>query len=292
MAEILENVLIEGFDPEQFNDKNLDYSDKDWEKVYAAYQNDKFLQAPMTGIETIGEGENKKTCAIVHVGKIKGIIPLEYTGANNLRQLRAMTGQDVAFMILNYDREAEVFTASRTKAQEEMAKITLRKIDEGDIIPAVVRHVTQNLVRADIGGIDVRIPINEVRYGWIDDLQEEVKVGKPLKVKVLKIEEKEVDTSEGETGTEKKTAVTVSAKATQKNPWPDCTKNYQKGGEYVGIVSGVREYGVFVNLEPGVDSLASHLKFQNVKKGDKVLVRIHSIDPKEEQVRTRITRVL
>src|SRR5699024_8233056 len=250
MAEILENVLIEGFDPEQFNDKNLDYSDKDWEKVYAAYQNDKFLQAPMTGIETIGEGENKKTCAIVHVGKIKGIIPLEYTGANNLRQLRAMTGQDVAFMILNYDREAEVFTASRTKAQEEMAKITLRKIDEGDIIPAVVRHVTQNLVRADIGGIDVRIPINEVRYGWIDDLQEEVKVGKPLKVKVLKIEEKEVDTSEGETGTEKKTAVTVSAKATQKNPWPDCTKNYQKGGEYVGIVSGVREYGVFVNLEP------------------------------------------
>src|SRR5699024_11696852 len=116
------------------------------------------------------------------------------------------------------------------------------------------RHVTQMLVRDDIGGIDVRIPMNEVRYGCIDDLQEEVKVGKPLEVKVLKIEEKEVDTSEGETGTEKKTEVTVSAKATQKNPWPDCTKNYQKGGEYVGIVSGVREYGVFGNIEHGIDS--------------------------------------
>jgi len=277
MAEILDNVLIEGFDPAQLQDEEQDLRDKDWEQIYAAYQNDKFLQAPITGIETIGEGKNKKTCAIVHVGKIKGIIPMEYTGANNLRQLRAMTGQDVAFMILNYDRDGEIFTASRTKAQEEMAKITLRRIDEGDTIPAVVRHVSQSNVHADIGGIMVRIPISEVRHGWIDDLQEEVKEGKALKVKVLKIEGNEV---------------TVSAKATQPNPWPECTQNYQIGGEYVGTVSGVREYGVFVNLEPGVDSLASHLKFQNVKKGDKVLVRVNAIDPKEEKVRTRITRVL
>src|SRR5690625_5425328 len=89
MADILENVLIEGFDPEQFKDENVDYSDKDWEKVYAAYQNDKFLEAPITGIETIGEGENKKTCAIMHVGKIKGIIPLEYTGRSEETRLNS-----------------------------------------------------------------------------------------------------------------------------------------------------------------------------------------------------------
>ena len=292
MAEYLdlENVLIEGFDPDQFKDEEVDYSDRDWEKVIAAYQNNKFLQAPITGIETIGEGEAKKTCAIVHVGRIKGIVPLEYTGAENIRQLRAMTGQEIAFMILNYDREAEVFTASRLKAQEEIAKITLRRIDEGDIIPAVARRVTPNIVYADIGGIEVKIPINEVRHGWIDDLQKEVQVGKAMKVKVLKIEEKEIETTEGETVT--KTEVTVSAKATKQNPWPECTKRYQIGGEYVGKVSGVREYGIFVNLEPGVDSLASHLKFQNVKKGDQVLVRVQSIDPKDEQVRTRITRIL
>ncbi|WP_052400766.1 MULTISPECIES: S1 RNA-binding domain-containing protein [Oceanobacillus] len=291
MADILENVLIEGFDPEKFQDDNVDYSDKDWEQVYGAYQNKKFLQGTITGIETIGEGDSEKTCAIVHVGRIKGIIPLEFTGANNLRQLRSMTGQEVAFMILNYDREAELFTASRTKAQEEMAKITLRKISEGDIIPAVARHVTDKTVIADIGGITVRIPIDEVRYGWIDSLQDEVQVGQPLKVKVTKIEEKEAEGETAEAEKETRTVVKVSAKAAQKNPWPDCLKNYQRGGEYMGTVSGVREYGIFINLEPGVDSLATHLKFQNVKKGDKVLVRIQSIDTKEEQIRTRITSV-
>lgn len=294
MAEILnvENVMIEGFDPAQFQEEDVDFRNRDWEEIYAAYQNNKFLKSEISGIEKIGEGESQKTCAIVHVGQVKGIVPLEFTGAKNLKQLRAMTGQEVAFMILNYNRDAGIFTASRTKAQEEMAKITLRRIDEGDMIPAVVRHVTDTNVHADIGGIMVRIPINEVRYGWIDNLREEVKIGEALKVKVLKIEDKETEKVEGEKTGSKKIEVRVSVKATQPNPWPECTKNYQIGGEYVGRVSGVRDYGIFVNLEPGVDSLASHLKFQNVKKNDKVLVRVQSIDPKEEQVRTRIIRVL
>ena len=48
------------------------------------------------------------------------IIPLEFTGAANLRQLGAITGQSVAFKVLNYDREAEVLTGSRTAALDHM----------------------------------------------------------------------------------------------------------------------------------------------------------------------------
>lgn len=86
--------------------------------------------------------------------------------------------------------------------------------------------------------------------------------------------------------------VVVSAKATQENHWLHSIGRYSSGNEYVGTVSGVREYDVFVNLEAGVDSLARHLKFQNVKKGDRVLVRVLETDTKKEQIRTRITRVL
>ena len=45
---------------------------------------------------------------------------------------------------------------------------------------------------------------------------------------------------------------------------------------------------IWKKLEAGVDSLARHLKFQNVKRGDRVL----ETDAKKEQIRTRITRVL
>ncbi|MFC3041602.1 S1 RNA-binding domain-containing protein [Virgibacillus xinjiangensis] len=281
MAEELdEKVMIEGFDPAKMVDQEQDHTMENWMKIYGAYQNNKILYAPISGIEKVGpDGEEKTACAVVRVGSIRGLIPLEFTGAQNLRQLRSMTGQDIAFMVLNYDQENELFTGSRTKALEKMADITLRKIEEGDVIPAVVRHVGDDYMLGDIGGIQVFLPIAEIRYGWIDDLHEEFKEGDALKVKVLSIDED-------------KKEVQVSAKALQQNPWPDCVKRYQKNGEYVGKVSGVREYGVFVRLEPGVDSLSSHLKFQNVQKDDRVLVRVDNINTEKEQIRTRITRVL
>lgn len=272
MASDVMQVLIEGFDPTKVQEIEVD---QHWKHVYGAYQNQTILQATVTGIEK----QLDKECAVVNVGPIRGYIPLEFTGFENVRQLRNVVGQSIAFKVLNYDREAGIFTASRTAALEKMAEVTLKKIKEGDTIIAVVRHVSPILVRADIGGIEVKIPIEEISHGWIDDLTEEVKVGDHLKVKVLEIDAEN-----------KK--VKVSAKEAQPNPWPDCAGRYQEGNEYVGKVSGVREYGVFVNLEPGVDSLSRHLKFEEVNKGDRVLVRVLKVDAKKQQITSRITRVL
>lgn len=156
------------------------------------------------------------------------MIPLEYTGAQNLRQLRSMTGQNIAFMVLNYDQENELFTASRTQAREKLAAITLRKLQVGDITPAVIRHVDEGYLLADIGGIHVVIPIDEIRYGWIDNLDEEFQEGQAIKVKVMAIDEEQQH-------------VEVSAKALLQNPWPDCVTRYQKMGSMLEL------FPVYVN---------------------------------------------
>ncbi|MFD1363129.1 S1 RNA-binding domain-containing protein [Lentibacillus salinarum] len=272
MADERLQVLIEGYDPEKVKENEVD---EHWKEIYGAYQNRTILQALVTGIET----KLDKPCAVVNIGTVRGYIPLEASGMENNRQLHSLTGKDVAFKVLNYDREAGVFTASRAQALEQMAAITWEKLEKDAIIMAVARTVSPNLVRADIGGIEVKIPVEQIRYGWIDDLTEEVKPGDHFKVKVTELDKEN----------EK---VSVSAKDAQQNPWPDCSKRYEEGNEYVGKVSGVREYGVFVNLEPGVDSLSRHLKFQNVHKGDRVLVRILGVDVDKEQIRSRITRIL
>jgi ribosomal protein S1 len=119
----------------------------------------------------------------------------------------------------------------------------------------------------DIGGINVKIPVNEVDHGWIDDLLERYKVGEHIKVKVMELDK------ENE-------RVVVSAKALKPSPYPDCAKRYAPGGEYTGTVTGVEAYGVFVNLEPGVDALVPHMKFERVKKGDRVLVRVRRVERK------------
>jgi ribosomal protein S1 len=86
--------------------------------------------------------------------------------------------------------------------------------------------------------------------------------------------------------------VSVSKKAAEASPWPDCTRRFAEGAEYVGRVSGVAEYGVFVNLEPGVDALVPHMRFQEVKRGGRVVIRIRKIDVKRQRIHGRIVKKL
>lgn len=279
MSNEVVNMLIEGFDPSKLEREDK-YYEEAWKEIIGAYQNRKVIQADVVAIEDLDKADGEKeTCAVVQMDRVRGFIPMEEFGVQTKRQLRSFAGKPIRFVVLNYDRDNDVFVASRKQALDIMSDIWLNRHEEGDTVLAVARSVSPNLVRADIGGIEVKIPIDDVRYGWIDDLEEEVKVGDHFYVKVLEINKEEK-------------SVKVSAKATQENPFPDCLKRYKKGSEHTGVVSGVREYGIFVNLEPGVDSLARHLRHENVKKGDRVLVRIEGADAKKEHIMTRITRVI
>lgn len=286
MMEAISSILIEGYHAE----KELQSKNKvdAWRSIRAAHQNNMILQAEVIGIETLeNEKNNSKTCAVVSVGDIRGYITLEEMNHNGmtLQQLRELVGQEILFQVTQCISTGEdengmkMFVASRRKALERSAAITLQQIHVGATIKSVVRHVSGGQVRADIGGIEVTIPISEMSHGWIDDLTQIVKVGDHLDVKVLEINKELKE-------------VKVSRKALLPDPWQNVMKNYKKNSEYLGKVSGVQDYGIFVNLETGVDSLARHLKYQNVKRGDSVLVRILDIRPEKKEIESKIVSVL
>lgn len=283
-TEALNTILIEGFDPTKAEYKPENEDEKYWLEIQSAYQNKKIINGELVGFENIKLNNKKELCGIVWKGNIKGIIPLIESGIDPedqqaINKYRALSGKTITFKVLHYDKETNMFVGSRKKAREEMADITLKKIDVGYNIHCVIREVYPGHVVGDIGGIDVIIPVFELTYGWIDDLREHYNSGDHIRVQVMEIDKQNRE-------------VKVSMKPLLKNPFPECAKRYVKNGEYVGTVSGVQNYGIFVNLEEGVDSLAPHLKFQNVKKGDKVLVRILNVDVEKEQIRTKIIRVL
>ena len=118
----LESMLIEGFDAKKMPKEEVD---KDWRKIVAAKQNDTILQAEMGGLEKIGE----KDCEVVNIGRVRGYIPMEYTGVENLRQLRALTGKKIVFKVLEYIEEPDkkIFMASRTAAIDENGRNHITK---------------------------------------------------------------------------------------------------------------------------------------------------------------------
>src|SRR5699024_2315903 len=132
----------------------------------------------------------------------------------------------------------------------------------------------------------------------------EYKIGDHMRVKVLKITEKQMEADGEETEEDKKKSdkekgsateyhVRASAKALHVDPWSD--KGYvgqlMVGAERVGTVTGVNEHGSFVNLSDGVDSFTRTPKFDKLRKGDKVTVKVQHIDREKQQIVARHVRL-
>lgn len=293
-------ILIEGLKPEDLEKLQKSERNTGWERIFGAYQNNMFLRGEVVAIEVIA----KKAVAVVSFEGIKGLIPVDLFGVRNIRQMRTYMGKEVAFTIENYDREAEVFTGSRVGARKIMAEHTLGRIDVGQATPFVITGIRSFGLFGDIGGLNAFIPVSEIRYGWIDDLHAEFKVGDPLMVKILEIngsdkkvdEQDKADAKEDTENSDDNSSdvdeyrIRVSAKALQDDPWDAGGKahSFKKGNEYIGTVSGVVDYGVFIKLADGVDTLARHLRFESLERGDKVSVRVQDVDVLNKQVRSRI----
>jgi len=247
-----------------------------WEMVYAARQNRSVLKAELRGTEPVGN----TLCGIVYIGHVKGIIPFEMTGFEHPYQLTDAVGQEIYLKVLTLDRESETFAGSRIAAIEHLQGLSWDRLRPDLKVEAKIIRVGSRSLKLDIGAIEVDMPVDEVSYEWIDSLRDRFEVGDVIRVKIVELDKENK-------------MLKVSHKQLLPNPWPDCTRRYQKGTRVTGRVSGVVEYGVFVNLEPGVDALCPQPepKVGRVKKGDKVLVNVSNVDPDTKKISARIKEI-
>jgi small subunit ribosomal protein S1 len=88
--------------------------------------------------------------------------------------------------------------------------------------------------------------------------------------------------------------MSLSIKQLEKNPWEAISEQYKVGQEITGKVSNVTEFGIFIQLAPGIDGLVHISDFSwtehiehpadRYKKGDEVKAVITSINPEEKKI--------
>lgn len=281
MAEQALTVLVEGYDPEKAleasRNQSLDTSG-DWQEIYAARQNGTILQGELIGIET---PEPEKTYGVVQVGFVRGYLPMQEAGEEikSVKQFRTLIGSKIAFKVTNLLREEEQFVASRKEALEQMQSNTWKRLKVGQEVLGIVRDVRMKTVRLEMGGVTVKMPAEEYDHKFVNDLRDELKAGDHMKVKVIALDAEN-------------RSVKVSAKALKDNLWDDIAKHLRVKGEYVGTITGIVEFGIFVNIRGNVDALTPHLQFDRFKKGDRVLIRLLKIHPKTQRIEAKIVRKL
>ena len=133
--------------------------------------------------------------------------------------------------------------------REDMPKPILRSdvldmkdLKEGMILKGTVRNVIDFGAFVDIGGIDGLLHISEISWGRLKHPQEDLSIGQKINVKVLSMNAE-------------KGKISLGLKQNQPEPWSVIDENYQVGQVIEGKVVQIKEYGAFVELEPGLDGL-------------------------------------
>lgn len=262
-----------------------------WQNIYTSNQKGKILKGIATAIETekITVTENNKNIQkeidslIVNFKNIKVLIPAEEIRDKKVDKkiLRSMIGAELRFVIYQVDKLTNKAVASRKKAMEQIRRIQLKKYSKGDKIFARIISVFPKFIDIECLGVDIRLKAEDLEYGYISNLGRLYQIGDKLKVVI-----KDIDYE--------KNTLKVSHKETKDDPYKIARINYVEGGEYLGIITGYSDNGVFVKLEQGIDTMATLPNWMEMppSPGDKVVVRIKRIQPEKRKIYSSLLKVV
>src|SRR5579885_436736 len=154
-----------------------------------------------------------------------------------------------------------------------MREKTWKTLEEGQEREGTVRSVKDFGAFVDLGGVDGLLPIGEMSWSRVSKVEDLIRIGDKVKVKVLKIDP-----------TARK--VTLGLKQLTPSPWEGVSERYPRGTTVKGKVTKTMDFGAFVELEPGVEGLVhiSELSPTRVR-------RVADIVQPSQEVEVRILKV-
>jgi len=181
----------------------------------------------------------------VDVG-IQAFLPGSQADLRPIRNLDEMVGQTYQFKVLKYNRKRSNIVLSRRaileQERENIRAATLENIHEGKVVEGVVKNITEYGVFVDLGGVDGLLHITDISWGRVKHPSEMFSVGDNITVKILSYDiEKE--------------RVSLGMKQLTEDPWTIAANKYPVSSKVSGKVVSLTDYGVFVELEEGIEGL-------------------------------------
>jgi len=222
---------------------------------------------------------------IAEIENLEAFLPGSQISTKPIPNLDQFIGRECDFKILKIDEDRRNIIVSRKKVLEEEQVTRLEnlkeKIQVGAELDGEVRNITDYGAFIDLGGIDGLLHITDMSWGHIKHPSDMLNIGDKIKVKVLDYDEEN----------EK---VSLGIKQLVPHPWENIETKYPEGSIVTGKVVNITNYGVFVELESGVEGLVhisemswtkkiKHPK-QLLKMGDTIKAIVLSISKEERRI--------
>jgi small subunit ribosomal protein S1 len=247
-----------------------------WEKIEAAFK----AKETITGkvVDRIKGG------IVVDIG-VRAFLPGSQYDLRPVQNLDDLTGTEIQVRVTKLNRRrGNVVVSRRALLEEELhAKRAelMETLSEGQVVHGHVKNVTEYGAFVDLGGIDGLLHLTDLSWGRVKHPSDVVKPEQELDVIILKFDKE-------------KQRVSLGLKQLMADPWVGAAEKYPAGGKVKGKIVGVVDYGVFVELEQGIEGLVHvsemswNKKIQHPSKiakvGDEVDVVVLDIKPSDRRV--------
>ncbi|MDY4010539.1 MAG: 30S ribosomal protein S1 [Fusobacterium gastrosuis] len=267
-------------DPKDKKNKKITYSVKDiksmaQEKEFSALDIDKVVDCKITDIMEFG--------LAVAIGSLRGFIHISEASWKRLEKLadEFKIGETIKAVVVSLDEAKKNIKLSIKKLEKDPWSSLEEEYKVGDEVDGVVTKVLQYGAFVEIKpGVEGLVHISD--FSWTKkklNISEFVKEGEKIKVKIVELNSAD-------------RKLKLGLKQLVANPWENAETNFAVGEVLKGKVVEVKPFGIFVEIESGVDAFVhvSDFTWQGEEAvkfeiGNEVELKVIELDLVEKKIK-------
>lgn len=222
-----------------------------WNEINEAYENGTILNVKV--VRQVNGG------VIAAYKEVTGFIPMSQLSDKFVENAEEFLGQEMDIKVTRVDlkRNRAVFSHKVVLAEEKQKKLAeiWANLNVDDVVEGTVMRFTDYGAFVDLGGIDGLLHISEISWGKLKHPKEVLQIGDKVKVMILSMNEE-------------KGKISLGLKQTTPEPWSVINEKYAIDQVVTGKVVQIKEYGAFIELEPGLDGLVHISEVANKRVAD------------------------
>lgn len=215
--------------------------------------------------------------------------PISQLESRHIADPSSVVGKKYEFLITQFDSKKRNIVVSRRKlldlqkAENEGVWMETNKV--GDIVSGTVTRVEQYGAFVQlVEGVEGLVHVSEIGYVRLKTAADGVRVGDSVQVKVLKV---------GEEDARLKISLSIKQAGGIDDPWMQIPQKYPVGTVFDGVVDKKADFGIFINVLPGINGLLPKSKwrdaeeakkYDNAKPGDLIKVRVDEIKFEDRKI--------
>ena len=208
-----------------------------WGEIEKSFQSGELIEGVITG-----KVKGGLSCEI----GVTAFLPGSQIDTRPVRDISHLLNVPQKLKILKMDLKRNNIVVSRRAVLEEMHKEVrderFLQLSLGDIVEGKIKAITDYGAFVDLGGYDSLLHSSDITYKRIGHPSEVLKIEQQVKVKIIKVDPD-------------KNRVSVGMKQLEEDPWLNVKSKFNVNDKVTGVVTNVTDYGIFIEIENGVEGL-------------------------------------